>query len=293
MMKVRWYVVVALAGIAAAAAVEYGCHRAAPAAPTDTTPRVSGPTGSTPQVVSVAIRADSTVLSLPGQTSLSAIEAFSNGTSDVISKPLWSSDNTRVATVASNGLVTAIGYGTARISATLPSLPNVPPPTPVEISVIDTGQVLGIYRMTLNTSKSCQLPREAMSRTYTATMSLVQGRIRVTLSGANFWSPRGIVWNMLLVDLHADSVTFKVFDIDFAFYEGGGIAEQLAENEYLAFYGTGEAPAISSSFSATFAGTVSIVAPPLVDDTYNVITTCTAPDHQLVFARVSGLPAVR
>src|SRR5205807_775737 len=114
-----------------------------------------------------------------------------------------------------------------------------------------------------------------------------------TLSGANFWISRGIVWNMLFVDLHADSVTFKVYDIDFAFYEGGGIAEQLAENEYLAFYGTGEALAISSSFSVRFAGTVSIVAAPLISDTYGVIATRTAPDHQLVIARISGLSAVR
>src|SRR6059058_4153315 len=98
-MKVRWYVVVALAGIAAAAAGASGCRRAAPAGPTDITPRVSSATGNTSQVLSVAIRADSAVLTLPGQTSLSAIEVLSNGTLDVTSGAVWSSDNTRVATV--------------------------------------------------------------------------------------------------------------------------------------------------------------------------------------------------
>lgn len=261
-----------------------GCGRAAPAAPTDISSRITG----------VTIRADSTQLTFPGQMSVTAVAMLPNGTLDVTARAVWNSDDPRVAIIAPGGLVTAVGYGTARISATLPSLPNVAAPIPVEITVLDTRAIVGLYRVALNASKSCQLPAEAMSRTYTATMSEANVAVKITLSGPHFWTTdKGMVWNTLFLDLRPNSVIFKVNDIDSALpgpdqFGGGAIAEQLPDSEYLAFYGTGEAPALSASFTAIFAGTISVIAPPLISDTYGLIATCTAADHQLVFTRIAG-----
>lgn len=295
MVKMRLYVAVALAAMAAGAAGETGCRKAASTAPMNvpTAPTNTPATGT--NIVSVAIVPGQSIVSVPGEvTALTVVANVTNGTLDVTSRAVWSTDNRLVATVDSNGVVTAIGYGAATISATLPTLPNVAPPQPVEIDVVDKSKVAGSYRLTFNASKSCRLPSQAMSRSYDAAISLTNGRIKIVLSGANFWTgPGTIQWNTIYVELHPDSVTFKVFDIDFAFYEGGGIVEQLADNEYLAFYGTGQAPALTPSFSVAFAGTVSIVAPPLISDTYGVIATCAAPDHQLVFTRTSSVSTVR
>lgn len=148
--------------------------------------------------------------------------------------------------------------------------------------------VAGLYAVTFTASKSCQLPSEAMSRTYSATITPTSGGLTAVLSGAQFWTGfHGIVWNTMFLELHGDSVILKVNDIDYAFYYGAGIAEQLTDSEVLVFYGTGEAPALASSFTVTFAGTVSLATPPLISDTHGLVATCAAPDHQLVFTRIS------
>jgi hypothetical protein len=295
MMKMRVCVVVALAAIAAGAAAESGCRNTASTAPTNIPTAPTNVPAAPANIVSVAILPAQSILTLPGETTgLRVIATLTNGTLDITSQAVWSTDNPLVATVTSNGVVTAIGFGTAKISAALPPTLYAAGPAPVEIDVIDKSEIVGNYRLTFNASKSCQLPPEAMSRTYTAAITQTRAGISVVLTGATFWkAPGDIAWNTIYVELHPDSVTFKVFDIDFAFYEGGGIAEQFADNEYLAFYGTGQAPALAPSFTAMFAGTVSIVAPPLVSDTFGVIATCAAPDHQLVFRRISGVSAAR
>jgi hypothetical protein len=127
-----------------------------------------------------------------------------------------------------------------------------------------------------------------------ATISPISGGLRVTLSGANFWvSSNQVVWNTFSLEPSDGGYLFDIMDINVAFYYGGGIAEMLAPDESVAFYGSGTLQPATPSFAATFAGTVSLFTPPLVGDTYGLVATCAAADHQLVFTRTADLSAVR
>jgi hypothetical protein len=81
----------------------------------------SSPTApsAAPTVVSIAVTGGLT-LSASGQTSqLSANAAFSNGTTQsVTSLAAWQSSNTGVVNVSSSGLLTAVGNGSATVTAT-------------------------------------------------------------------------------------------------------------------------------------------------------------------------------
>ena len=72
------------------------------------------PTSSTVSVTGVSISRGSIVLDVGGGASLSATVSPSNATNESIS---WSSSNPAVATVTSSGYVTAVGPGTAVITA--------------------------------------------------------------------------------------------------------------------------------------------------------------------------------
>jgi hypothetical protein len=89
---------------------------------TPTTPTTTpSPTPSTPTVTSVAVTSNVTAFTERGATArFTATATLSNGASeDRTSSATWRSDNTNVASVATDGTVTAQGDGQATITATV------------------------------------------------------------------------------------------------------------------------------------------------------------------------------
>ena len=96
------------------------CNSSSPT-PTSPTPP---PVAPAPSVTSVAVNGSTTALRERGATArFTAVVTLSNGsTEDRTSSAAWSSDNTNVATVSAEGVVTAQGDGEATISATVSSV---------------------------------------------------------------------------------------------------------------------------------------------------------------------------
>ena len=81
-------------------------------------PTVTSPTSPDPSVVSVSITGAATLTDAAETSQLTATATLADGaTLDVTSSATWVSSNSEVATVSADGLVTAVGAGTATISA--------------------------------------------------------------------------------------------------------------------------------------------------------------------------------
>ena len=144
------------------------------------------------------------------------------------------------------------------------------------------ASVAGAYRLAFKASASCQLPDDALSREYTATLSQTAAGVTVTLSDAQFGTRFGRSWNSFSGRMYGNTVSFILNDWYYAVYSGG-LAEKLSEGRYLMLTGTAEAAVTGSLITAAFAGSANIIASP--DKAWESSVACSAADHQLVFTR--------
>src|SRR5207247_1389348 len=99
------------------------------------------------------------------------------------------------------------------------------------------ASVDGVYRLVFKAADTCQLPDDAVSRTYTATIKQVSARLTVTLSDAEFGTYFGQTWNAFSGRVQANAVTFTLNAGYDALYNGG-VAERLSDARYLLLTGT-------------------------------------------------------
>ena len=96
-----------------------------------------------PSVSGVTVTGNSTFANKNQTSQLTATANFSSGSpQDVTSQSFWSTSNASIATVTSSGLVTAVGNGTATITATYQ---NVPGTLSVTITLKADPQVSGNF----------------------------------------------------------------------------------------------------------------------------------------------------
>jgi hypothetical protein len=62
------------------------------------------------------------------------------------------------------------------------------PPSPPSPPSPPAAAIDGVYRLTFTAAPSCQLPDDAMRRTYTATIKTTGDRADATLTDAQFWT---------------------------------------------------------------------------------------------------------
>jgi Bacterial Ig-like domain (group 2) len=139
--------------------------------------------------------------------------------------------------------------------------------------------IAGVYRLTFTASNSCQLPADAASRTYTATVQQTNGGavIHVTLSGAQFVPTS----NQFDGHVLGNSVSATLFT---DFYYGGGLEEKLGDNRYLSVVGTANGTASGSSIALTLAGSVTVSTSTSAS---HPLAVCAAADHQLLFSPIA------
>jgi hypothetical protein len=141
----------------------------------------------------------------------------------------------------------------------------------------------GVYSLTFTASPSCNLPEDAMKRTYTATIDQRGAPLTIFLSDARFFTSNQLTWNQFTGRATGNAVSFSLNDTYYCFYYGGCVVEQLADNRYLSLTGTARTIVTTpAEFSAVFAGAVRVSASASGS---NQIATCAAPDHQLTFTR--------
>jgi hypothetical protein len=147
---------------------------------------------------------------------------------------------------------------------------------------IPYASIGGIYRLKFTASGTCQLPDDAVSREYTATINQVSpgAMLTVTLSDAEFGTYFNQRWNSFTGRVLGNTVTFTLNDGYDALYYGG-VAEKLGDARYLMLTGTANATVTGPSISARLAGSVRLISSP--SDIWGPSIACAAPDHQLGF----------
>ncbi len=112
----------------------------------------------------------------------------------------------------------------------------------------------GEYTMSFVADSACDLPGEARTRTYSATITLLPGlptQLNVALSGASFVVGNDVSpTNSLLPAIAGDYVRFALDPYDF----GGYITERLAPATYVQLVGSVTGPVGASGFSLPFDG---------------------------------------
>jgi hypothetical protein len=142
----------------------------------------------------------------------------------------------------------------------------------------------GVYSLTFTVSPSCNLPDDAMKRTYMATIAQTDASLIIVLSGAQFLSSGQLTWNRFRGRVLGNAVSFTLYATYYGLTYGGGVVEeQLANNRYLEFSGTAEAIVTDAGMSAVFAGAVSVNTGD--GNGSKPIAVCTASDHRLIFIR--------
>jgi hypothetical protein len=133
----------------------------------------------------------------------------------------------------------------------------------------------GVYSLTFTASPSCNLPDDAVKRTYTATIAQTDAALTIVLSGARFGSLGQMTLNQFSGRVLGTAVSFAFYNgLYYGLYYGDGPVEQLADNRYLSFGGTAEATATDSGISAMFAGVVRVTSQ--VSGSLKPIAVCTA-----------------
>ena len=183
--------------------------------------------------------------------------------------------------------------GALQVRATKDGFPSavrdVPPDTEHVNLVLTTGvppaDVEGTYRVTFTAAPSCQLPDDAMRRTYIAAIKQTGHRAIVTLSGAQFYGGDYCgAMNSADAEVHSNTVSLSNYAGDC------GIVELLSEKRFFSLWGTAELVVTESGLAGPFAGLVRIApGPPDGSPASTPTASCEAPDHQLVFERT--LPA--
>ena len=151
----------------------------------------------------------------------------------------------------------------------------------------------GTYRATFTASKSCtQLPDDAKSRTYTATLVQDGARLDVSLNGPGLnggKSPTEVKFSGRVADT---TLTFDVYGgyyYYYGFYFGTNVLlDQLSSTRYLDLFGRGTGTIADSSISGTLAGSfVFIDAPSGLNQRDMRTTACAQADHQFSFTPVA------
>ena len=137
----------------------------------------------------------------------------------------------------------------------------------------------GVYRLTFKASDSCQLPIDASSRVYTASIAQTGAHLMITLSGAQFSSSSG---NAIDGRVYGNAVSLTLNGDYYCLSYGTCIAEKLAEMRYLTLIGTAAGTVTGGTISALFAGSVNVI-PAANNNNAKPIATCAAPDHHLTF----------
>lgn len=148
--------------------------------------------------------------------------------------------------------------------------------------ISDSGDLRGVYRLTIAASSSCALPSEAMQRTYRARIEERDGNLIVFLEGADFvgsWEGTGVTGFKGTRD--GNAVRFEISS-DFAsdYY----VVERFEPGRDVYFSGTATGTAGGSRVNAAFSGTIAVRAsgwaPP-----GGPLGQCEAVDHRLEFVR--------
>src|SRR5580704_11158586 len=117
----------------------------------------------------------------------------------------------------------------------------------------------GVYSLTFTASPSCNLPDDAVKRTYTATIAQTDAALTIVLSGARFPTSGSRTLNQFSGRVLGTAVSFTFNDpMYYGFYYGASLVEQLADNRYLSLGGTAESTATDAGMSAVFAGVVRV-----------------------------------
>ena len=149
----------------------------------------------------------------------------------------------------------------------------------------------GVYSLAFTASPSCNLPDDAVKRTYTATIAQTDAALTISLSGARFFAARGYDWNQMSGHVLGNVVSLTLNAPSDCGYYGGCVVEQLADNRYLTLTGTAQAVVTTpAEISAVFAGAVSVSSD---GNGTQPIAACAAPDHQLMFKRTVGTSSTK
>ena len=149
----------------------------------------------------------------------------------------------------------------------------------------------GVYSLTFTASPSCNLPDDAVKRTYTATIAQTDAALTISLSGVRFFAARGYDWNQMSGHVLGNVVSLTLNAPSDCGYYGGCVVEQLADSRYLTLTGTAQAVVMTpGEISAVFAGAVSVSSD---GNGSQPIAACAAPDHQLVFKQTVGTSSTK
>jgi hypothetical protein len=136
------------------------------------------------------------------------------------------------------------------------------------------------------------------TRNYIATVNQDGSRLSVVLSGAEFGtiSP-GVMGDRFAGRVIGDRVEFQIGSLGYYYYYySWGIVERMilpsvgpwgvAQGLYLTFLGNAAGPATPSTISAVLSGNLGLYdAPTGFNQGRRRVTSCGAPDHQLVLTR--------
>jgi hypothetical protein len=142
--------------------------------------------------------------------------------------------------------------------------------------------VSGPYRVTLQAAAGCQLPQEAMTRSYTAVVTQRGAEVDVALGGAQFDQSSSRFTGHAV----GSSITFTIND---DYYYGFDVLEKVSGSMYLTFFGTVTGAFSNGMISGSLNGTVETFAgSPYFSATSKPTATCTSAAHQLIFASSSS-----
>ena len=144
----------------------------------------------------------------------------------------------------------------------------------------------GTYRLVFTASPSCQLPADAMSRTYTAAINQVGpgATLTVLLSDAQFYRSGQILWNLFTGRVLGNQVTFTLWNQYYGFYYGGGVVEQITSTRFLSISGNAQVRVPGpAGFSAEFPGVFELSSS---GNGGGRIAICSAADHRMDFTRL-------
>jgi hypothetical protein len=169
------------------------------------------------------------------------------------------------------------GYFTVTVSVgSNPAQVNI-----VMSSTTPYADLRGSWHLTFSASSTCQLPDEAMTRRYTASIEQDNAGLTVRLSDAQFGSDRSNLENWIFGRVSGNHVTLTMGgDNDACFYYGECLVEELADGRVLTLNGSAVGSVNRGVLAATLAGAVGLSATP--PGTQSV---CTAADHHLTFTR--------
>jgi hypothetical protein len=151
----------------------------------------------------------------------------------------------------------------------------------------------GPYQATFTASPSCtQLPADARTRTYAASLSQTGARLDVTLTGPGLNAGKAPTQTTLTGRVVDKTVTFQ-FNLGYSSYYyydyftpgPGTLLDQLSPMRYVGISGTATGAITGSGITGTLAGAVIYIeAPNGLNKPGMKTTSCAKPDHQFAFS---------